>query len=181
MRDLDAMRRRFLVTAVALALVALAGGIFLLTPYGRSREAMQVEFFRLREELKRKQQEAGPLTDIESKLAAARRQIDAFYRERLPATYSGVSAELARLANESGVRLGNVKYEVDARNPAPGAAPVRITADVEGNYLNLVRFINALERDQMFFVPESVALAERQGDVTLELVVQTYLREGGAR
>ena len=180
MRDLGTVRRRLLAVGVGLAIVAIAAAAFLLTPYGSSRAQLQQEYARLFAEKNRKQAESGSLANIDEKLTTARQQIDAFYRERLPEQYSAVSAELAKRAAESGVKLGAVKYDLEKQAPAPGVRAVHISATVNGNYLNLVKFINALERDKTLFVPASVELAEGQGGVTLQLKLDTYLREGAA-
>jgi len=179
MRDFEAVRRRFIALGIVLAVIALAAGIFLLTPYGRSRAHLQQEYSRLFAEKNRKQAESGSLDNIDQKLVTARQQIDAFYRDRLPQQYSSVSAELAKLALQSGVKLGQVKYETDKDIPGPGARTVHIAASVSGDYVNIAKFINALERDRTLFVPASVELAEGQGGVTLQLKLDTYLRETG--
>jgi type IV pilus assembly protein PilO len=58
---------------------------------------------------------------------------------------------------------------------------VEIEADLGGNYLQLVRFINAVERDRMFFLVDSVQLGgEQAGIVKLQMKVETYLRTGVA-
>ena len=55
----------------------------------------------------------------------------------------------------------------------------RIEADLAGDYLQLVRFINTLERSKMFFDVDSVDLAgENTGQVKLEIVIHSYLRSG---
>jgi Tfp pilus assembly protein PilO len=179
-RDLAAVHRRFIVLAIVLAVIAIAAAAFLFTPYGSSRTRLQEEHARLFAEKNRKQAESGSLANIDDKLVIARQQIDAFYRDRLPEQYSAVSAELAKRAQESGVKLGQVKYDVDKDVPAPGVRSIHIGATVNGNYVNIAKFINALERDKMLFVPASVDLAEGQGGVTLQLKVDTYLREGSA-
>jgi len=180
MRDFEAIRRRFIALGIALAVLAVAAGVFLLTPYGRSRGSLQQEHARLFAEMNRKKAESGSLENIDQKLVAARQQIDTFYRDRLPQQYSAVSAELAKLATQSGVRLGQVKYEVDRDVPGPGVRLVHIGASVSGNYVNIAKFINALERDRTLFVPASVELAEGQGGVTLQLKLDTYMRDTGA-
>lgn len=180
MRDLNAVRKQFVVLAVVLALIAIAAAAFLLTPYGRSRAHLQQEYSRLFAEKNRKQAESGSLANIDEKLVTAEQQIDAFYRERLPEQYSAVSAELDKRASESGVKLGQVKYDVDKDVPAPGVRSIHISATVNGNYVNIAKFINALERDKMLFVPASVDLAEGQGGVTLQLKLDTYLRQGAS-
>jgi len=52
-------------------------------------------------------------------------------------------------------------------------------ADLSGNYVALARFINALERNEMFFMIDSIALGgEQQGPVRLSMKVETYLKMG---
>ena len=59
-----------------------------------------------------------------------------------------------------------------------GLRRIQIDASLAGDYLKVVRFINALERDKMFFLVNSVTLGEQQaGSVRLELKLETYLRE----
>ena len=178
MRDLLAVRRRFVAAAIVLGVVALAALIFLFTPYGQSKERLEDEYGRLTAEKNQKQLESGSLVNIDQKLVEARRQIDAFYRDRLPGQYSDISAELAKLASANGVKLGGVKYDLDKDAAAPGVRTVHITAAITGNYVNLVKFINALERDKMLLVPASVDLTEAQQGVTLDLKLDTYLRAG---
>ena len=57
--------------------------------------------------------------------------------------------------------------------------PVAIAGSFSGDYLQLVRFINTLERSKMFFDVDSVDLAgENTGQVKLEIVIHSYLRSG---
>ena len=52
-------------------------------------------------------------------------------------------------------------------------------ADLSGNYTSLAKFINALERDEMFFIINSVTLGgEPQGPVKLNVKLETYLKAG---
>jgi type IV pilus assembly protein PilO len=58
-----------------------------------------------------------------------------------------------------------------------GLQRVEIEADLSGDYLQLVRFINALERNRLFFMVQSLELgSEQQGTVKLQIKVETYLR-----
>ena len=62
-----------------------------------------------------------------------------------------------------------------------GVRRMEIEADLSGDYLQLVRFINALERDQMFFLVDSVGLGgEQAGVVKLQLKLETYLKTDAA-
>jgi type IV pilus assembly protein PilO len=52
-----------------------------------------------------------------------------------------------------------------------------VAASFSGDYLPLVRFINALERDKLFFIVDGVDLgSEQNGIVALQIKVETYLR-----
>ena len=54
---------------------------------------------------------------------------------------------------------------------------VEIEADFAGSYSSLARFINALERDEMFFIINSVTLGgQTQGPVRLGIKLETYLK-----
>ena len=50
-------------------------------------------------------------------------------------------------------------------------------ADVSGDYLQVARFINALERNKLFFIVDGVQLgSEQSGGVKLQIKVETYSR-----
>ena len=57
---------------------------------------------------------------------------------------------------------------------------LNIELSLSGSYLQEAKFINALERDKLFFVIDGVTLGEQQGNVRLQLKVETYLRSGAA-
>jgi type IV pilus assembly protein PilO len=53
-----------------------------------------------------------------------------------------------------------------------------IEISLSGDYLQEVKFINQLERDKMFFLIDGIALGEQQGNVRLQIKLETYLRSG---
>ncbi len=67
-----------------------------------------------------------------------------------------------------------------ADNVAPGnLEPVEIEADLAGNYTSLAKFINAIERDDMFFIINGITLGgQPQGPVKLNVKMETYLKVG---
>ena len=54
------------------------------------------------------------------------------------------------MAAQSGVKIGQIKSKLKDTEPI-GLRPIEIEADLSGDYLQLVRFINALERDPVIF------------------------------
>jgi len=109
----------------------------------------------------------------------AGQQIDDFYKERLPGQDSAIFGEIGKVASQSGVKVLQAKSKVDDPQPV-GLRPITIEAELSGDYLQLVRFINALERDKMFFIIDSVTLGGQQtGPVKLQMKLETYLKAGG--
>lgn len=179
MASIRETRKKLMPAVIALVVLDLACAGYLLSPAGRSRQARQHEYEQLQTQLLAKQQEVTPTRGMDQKLAQASKDITAFYGSRFPAEYSAVTSELGKVANESGVHLSGVKYDPkDA--PIEGLQKLNIEVTLSGDYLQEVKFINSLERDKMFFLIDGIALAEQQGNVRLQLKMETYLRPGAA-
>lgn len=174
MPDLKTMRKRLQIVIAALVLVDVAAVATLLTPIAGSQESRQQELRQLWLDLKAR--ESAPWKGLDKKIPIAQRQIDDFYHDRFPAEDSAISADLGRVASETGVRMSAVKYtQKDAG--LEGLERVEIEADLSGDYVQLVRFINALERNRLFFIVDDLELGnEQQGNVKLQIKVETYLR-----
>jgi len=180
MPDLRETRRKVKIALAGMVIVdMLAIGIYFSPLVGtqRSRREHLNQFWK---ELQFKTREVQPLQGLDKKIPTAHKQIDEFYKNRFPAQDSAISAEIYRLAGQSGVKVGSEKY--DMKDPEVlGVQRVQIEADLAGDYLQLVRFINSLERDQMFFLLDSVSLGGEQGGmVRLQLKMETYLKTGVA-
>ena len=125
-----------------------------------------------------KTREVEPLRGLDKKGVLAHEQIDDFYKTRLPAEDSAIADNLGKLAASSGVKIGGVKYKIEDPQPV-GLRQVTIDADFVGDYLQLVRFLNELERSKVFFLVDSVELGGQQGGtVRLQMKLETYLRTG---
>jgi type IV pilus assembly protein PilO len=146
----------------------------LVTPIAGMRETRQQEMRQEWQQLKAR--EFAPWRGLDKKLPRAKQQIEEFYQERFPAEESSISASLGSVASASGVRVSGFKYSVkDA--PIEGLERIEIAANLSGDYLQLVRFINALERNKLFFLIDGVELgSEQNGIVGLQLRIETYMR-----
>jgi type IV pilus assembly protein PilO len=132
----------------------------------------------LQAELTTKTKEVGPLKDLPAKVKLATRQVAEFYKRRFPSQESQILSELGKLEAAEGVTIDHVQYKPKDVGPG-GLQPVEMEADLSGNYIALARFISALERDDMFFIISSVALAgEQTGSVKLTMKLETYLKAG---
>jgi hypothetical protein len=118
------------------------------------------------------------LRGIDQKIVLAKGQISGFYKDRFAASDSDLVKELGKMATENGVHMQQAKYkEEDAESS--GVVPIEVEGTFSGDYLQLVRFINTLERSKLFFTVDSVDLAgDSAGPVRLEITMHSYLRSG---
>ena len=130
-------------------------------------------------QLKALEIQTAPLRGLDSRVEKTREQIDGFYRKRIPFDYSVISSRVGELAVKSGVRLTRVAYVQEK----PGVALTEISMDagISGDYPSIMRFVNSLERDQIFFIIRAMSLTGQQGGlVNLRLRVSTWLRPADA-
>jgi hypothetical protein len=179
MASIRETRKKLMPVVVALAVLVLACIGYLISPAGRSRQARVREYHKLVQQLAAKQQEVLPTRGMDNKLTQASQDIGGFYDHRFAAEYSSVLDELGKVAANTGVHISGVKYdEKDA--PIEGLRKLNMEISLSGDYLQEVKFINGLERDKMFFLIDGIALGEQQGNVRLQLKLETYLRSGAA-
>jgi len=125
--------------------------------------------------LRAAQLQARPLHNLPERVAQSSGGAQQFYDTRVPGADSAILAELGTLEQKSNVQLSRVQT---AFAPAiPGVTEVRMDASVSGDYTAVMKFINSIERDKMFFVIDGVTLTGQQGGlVNLRLRMTTYMR-----
>ena len=126
-------------------------------------------------ELRTAQLQAKPLRNLPERVTESTKGAEHFYDGRVPGADSAILAELGVLEQKSNVRLSRVQtaFEPALRD----VTEVRMDASVSGDYTSVMKFINSVERDRMFFVINGLTLTGQQGGlVNLRLKVTTYLR-----
>ena len=177
MADLRETRRKLKVAMIAMMALDVVGVIVFLSPLVGSLDSRKQEIQRLYADERRKTREVEPLRGLDKKVVIADDEIRTFYQDRLPDRESEIASQFGKIANQTGVKLGQVKYDAKDSNEV-GLAQVLIDASCQGDYLQLVRFINSLERDKTFFIIDSVVLGDAQGgSVKLQIKLETYLRK----
>ena len=163
------------ITLVVLDLACIG---YLLSPAGRSRQARQRDYYEQRARLTAKRQEVLPTRGMDEKLIQASYGHQQFLRPAVSRRSTRqVAEELGKVAAETGVHFAGVKYD-DKDAPIEGLRKMTMEISLSGDYLQEVKFINQLERDKMFFLIDGIALGEQQGNVRLQLKLETYLRSG---
>jgi|SRR5271154_5798927 len=178
MPDLGNSRRKLKIaigSMLAADIVALA---VLFSPLVGSEDSRRTQIYELRAELTKKTHAVEPLRGMDQKIVLAKDQIGAFYKDRFAAKDSDLTNELGKLASENGIRIQQARYKEEEAESS-GVIPVEIEGSFSGDYLQLVRFINTLERSKMFFEVDGVNLAgEGAGPVKLGIIIHSYLRSG---
>ena len=178
MPDLRRTRRNLKSALAVMAGVDLLLAIVYFSPLVGSAESRRMELNQLQAELTTKTREVAPLKDLPHKVLLASHEIDDFYKKRFPNQDSQIVTEFGKLALANGVRIEQVKYPVKEEGEGR-LRPVELEANLSGSYTSLAKFINALERDEMFFIINSITLGgQPEGPVKLDMKLETYLKAG---
>ncbi len=125
--------------------------------------------------------QAGRLQALPAQLKTARTEAQGFVASRVPASDSTVLAELGALTTRDHVRLSRASYTYA---PAiPGLVELRLEANVIGEYVPVMHFINDVERDKnhAFFIIRTITLTGQQGgSVNLRVRITTYMQAEAA-
>ncbi len=194
------IRRMFLIPLAVLALFDVALIIVLATRLTATTVARQHERDDLAHEKTTLEQKLKPFQDIDKKLPASKKDVEEFYKNRFPDYYSRLSDELNKLGQQEGIQLSSITYaNTDANegnlrsthptgavDTTPGVQPIRVSTGITGDYTKIVKFINALEREQsVFFIVEKLGLSSQSsnqpgqgsGTVSLQISLLTFMRK----
>ncbi|HEY7095613.1 MAG TPA: hypothetical protein VH437_02735 [Terriglobales bacterium] len=178
MPDFRETRKKLKVAMIAMVAVDVVAAGVLLSPWVGSSTSRRMQLAQLWKELQVKTKQVEPLRGLDKKIVLADSQIKEFYNTRLTSQDSAISEELGKVASQTGVKISGIKYKINDPEPV-GLRPLEIDADLSGGYLQLVRFINSLERDQLFFLIDDVSLGnEQMGQVKLQMKMRTFVKSG---
>ena len=178
MPDLGNSRRKLKIAIGAMLAADVVAMAVLFSPLVGSADSRHLQLNLLRAELTKKTREVEPLRGMDKKIVLAKDQIGGFYKDRFAAKDSDLLNELGKLASENRIRIQQARYKEEDVESS-GVIPFEIEGSFSGAYLQLVRFINTLERSELFFAVDSVDLAgESAGPVRLQITMHSYLRSG---
>jgi Tfp pilus assembly protein PilO len=176
MADLQSTRRNLKIAVAAMIVADVVAVGLLFSPLVGSAESRQTKLNLMFAEYRKKTRDVEPLRGMPQKIVLAKNQIGDFYKDRFAAKDSDLTTELGKLAAENGIHILSARYKEEDPE-ASGIVPVEIQGSFAGDYLQLVRFINTVERSKMFFTVDGVDLAgESKGPVHLSIMLHSYLR-----
>jgi hypothetical protein len=160
---------------IVLLLLNLTLGVRLIFAWNRAKQGDAARIAASQSEYRAMKLKTTPLRGLDKKITQAKLDQQAFYDKRFPINDSQVLTELGALAVKNNVLLARGQYAY--RKPQQGLVEMQIEATLSGDYAPVVRFINGLERDKLFFLINGVALnGQQNGVVSLRMVLITYLR-----
>lgn len=135
------------------------------------QERLATEQGRLSAELAQRTEALERLERAEARVVDNANAADEFWSDTVRTRVPGLTEawkEIDRLASESNVLKGRTDYDRDLLDV--GLEQIKATMPVEGDYFDLVRFINRLERSDRFFLVEKVRIAQQEtNDKTIRL------------
>ncbi len=176
MPDLGKTRKKLTIAIAAMVVADVVAAGILFSPLVGSADSRRAQILQLTADLAKKTHDVQPLIGVDKKIVLAKNQISGFYKDRFAERDSELTTELGKLASENGIRIQQARYKEEEPETS-GIVPVEIEGSFSGDYLQLVRFINTLERSKMFFTVDSVDLAgEGAGPVRLQIGLHSFLR-----
>jgi Tfp pilus assembly protein PilO len=167
-----------------LLLANLVAAVILFKPFGGSAEDLLRQQQALRAQLSQLDSRIGNTRKLVAKVNGAREAGDAFLGQYFidePTASSTILAELMATAISAGVNMGQAQLN---REPIEGSDTLTlqtIQVGFEGNYANLTKFINQLDKSPRFLIIENLQAAapQQQGGqrITVTLKIDCFLRE----
>jgi Tfp pilus assembly protein PilO len=165
----------FAVLLVAVIVLSVRFGMDWAATNGNSTDALAAK----QVQLKALDLETAPLRGLDKRVEDARAQMKSFYAKRIPPNYSSIDRRFGELGVKSGVRLSRVQYTQG--KPGSYLTEISMDAGITGDYPQIMRMVNGLERDPNFFVIRGLTLTGQQGGmVNLRLQLSTWLRPADA-
>src|SRR5580700_3549649 len=173
MPDLGNSRHKLKIALGAMLAADVIAAAILFSPLVGSEQSRTEQLNQMRIELLKKNRDVTPLRGMDKKIGVAKQQIGEFYKERFAASDSELLRELGQLATENKIPMQHMSYKEEAPETS-GVIPLEIGGTFTGDYLQLVRFINTLERSKLFIAVDSVDLAgETAGSMRLQITMHS--------
>jgi|SRR5579872_698004 len=96
--------------------------------------------------------------------------------------YSAVYADLMDLAKKANIALREGSFTTEPVDGSDTLDMMTITQALEGKYADLIHFVNALDKSDRLLIVESLtAQPQPSGTLSVQLKLQTYVREDASR
>ena len=160
----------------------LAAAVMAFRPFGGSAEDLRRRASDFEDQLAAAQARVAITRKLVDKVEGARRDGDRFLAQyvvdRRKAS-SALNEELFRMAQEAGVKPGQIADEYEAIEGSDTLQMVNIQVAFEGSYQNLTRLVDLIDKSPRFLMIESIQAAAPQGSAAVmgvQFKIHTFVR-----
>lgn len=179
--------RRVVVRAVLGALLAanVAAAVFVYHPLGGSAEDLAQQMESKQRDLAQRLKHLERTRNVELKVKQAKVEGDKFLEEYILSrrkAYSTLLAEANRLAVESGLKPKESAYAPP--DPVEGSDTIEqlgISANYEGSYQSLTKFVNLLDKSPRLIIESMQATPQANGALSVGIKLDTFIQEAGGK
>jgi type IV pilus assembly protein PilO len=174
---------RWLVGGLLAANIVAA--FFLLYPPGGSAEDLERQWASLQTQLASNRKVAQGMRQHVGSVEKGRGEGDRFLSQYFLArrtAYATLLAELVTAATEAGIKPREHAYALDPIEGSEDLTMMTITANYEGTYANLLRFVHAVDRSPRLLIIEGLSAAPEQGTniLTVSMKMEAFVRDDGS-
>jgi hypothetical protein len=169
----------------ALAAANLVALYFVIRPMGGSTQDLAQQALEMHSAIRQQQGVLDRTRLLASKIESGRGEGDKFMSSYfLPrrTAYSTIMAELNDLASQAKITPRDSAYALDAVDGSDNLDMMEISANLEGLYPDVIRFINLLDKSDRLLIVESLNATPQQtgGKVNVALKLDTFVQEDGS-
>ena len=147
-------------TVLGLLLAAnVIAALFLFKPWATSAAEMERQLSQLRREVKQKQVSIDRLQLLAKKIERARNEGQQFMKDYFldrRVAFSTIITELKNAAEKAGIEQKEHSHSLEPIEGSENLSMMSIAGNYEGDYENLVKFINQMDRSPRFLILSSL-------------------------
>jgi type IV pilus assembly protein PilO len=164
-----------------LAVANVVAALVVFKPWGGSPAELEAQRAQLERQIRDMRQRLERSRELVVKVQQARAEGDRFLSDYMMdrrTTYSTIVAELDRVANEAGMKPKEKSFNLENVEGSDTVMQMTVTSAFEGQYANLTKFVNLLDKSSRFLIIESLSAAPQQGNNLLNVSIKldTFVR-----
>ena len=186
LRNFNLRGKSWLPLALGVLGVAnLVAGALILFPPGGSADEVEQQLASLRLQVASRRMQLARTREHVAAVEKGRAEGDRFLSDSFLArrtAYATLLTELLAAADQSKIKPKEHAYSTDPIEGSDTLSRMIITANFEGTYANLMRFVHEIDRSRRMLIIESMNAAPQQGSGTLSINMKmdAFVREDGS-
>jgi Pilus assembly protein, PilO len=176
---------RWRIALGVLLLAAIGAAWIVMYPPGGSADELQRQLVALESQTAAKRMLLASTREHVSAVEQGRTEGDKFLNEYFLArrtAYSTLLSELVEAADRAKIKPKEHAYATEPIEGSDSLSMMSISANYEGTYANLMRFVHELDRSPRLLIIEALNAAPEQsgGTLNISMKIDTFVRDDGS-